>query len=144
MVLLLEKAKYLIGGVSISNSLSSFSKKLMIDFFRSNYFDEQLAAHVKAKRPYTHYLTKEERAKLYLLTQNEIQKVDRLIDEIEPYPGMKMLVLFKKYIIQNGRLIAFNTDPDFNNAVDGLMIGNTENISMKIIQSGKENYQNAP
>lgn len=140
-VLLIEKAKYLIGGVSISNAFSPFSKKLLIHYLKSNYYDDELAQHLSAKCPYTQSLSKEEEIQLELLTQNDIQKVDQLLDEIEPYPGMKMPVLFKKYLKQNGKLIAFNIDPDFNSAVDGLMIGNSENFSMEIIQSGQDIYQ---
>ena len=37
-------------------------------------------------------------------------------------PGnLRLPVLIKKYIKQNARLVAFNVDPLFNNAIDGLM-----------------------
>jgi hypothetical protein len=34
---------------------------------------------------------------------------------------MRMPVLIKKYIKQNAKVIAFNVDPNFNDAIDGLM-----------------------
>ena len=44
---------------------------------------------------------------------------DKLIDDLEP--EMRMPVLIKKYIKQNAKVIAFNVDPNFNDAIDGLM-----------------------
>ena len=40
-------------------------------------------------------------------------------DDIEP--EMRLPVLIKKYIKQNAKVIAFNVDPNFNDAIDGLM-----------------------
>jgi hypothetical protein len=34
---------------------------------------------------------------------------------------MRLPVLIKKYIKQNAKVIAFNVDPNFNDAIDGLM-----------------------
>ena len=39
-------------------------------------------------------------------------------------PSLSMsetFITYKKYIKQNAKLVAFNVDPKFNNAVDGLM-----------------------
>ena len=33
-----------------------------------------------------------------------------------------MPVLLKKYLKQNGRIVGFNIDPKFNNALDGLLV----------------------
>ena len=50
---------------------------------------------------------------------NDLNKFDKLIDDLEP--EMRMPVLIKKYIKQNAKVIAFNVDPNFNDAIDGLM-----------------------
>lgn len=42
--------KYLIGGVSISNKFSNFSKSLMIEFMKSNYYDPYVAQYVHPKK----------------------------------------------------------------------------------------------
>ena len=46
-----------------------------------------------------------------------------------------MPVLLKKYIAQGARIIHFNVDPDFNDAIDGLMIGEVNDIPLSNIQS---------
>ncbi|HPV56428.1 MAG TPA: hypothetical protein PKW61_04810, partial [Tenuifilaceae bacterium] len=38
-----------------------------------------------------------------------------------PY-DYRMPVLLKKYVKLNGKIIGFNVDPKFNNALDGLLI----------------------
>ena len=42
--------KYLIGGVSISNQFSDFSKSLMIEFMKSHYYDPYIAQYVHPKK----------------------------------------------------------------------------------------------
>ena len=48
-----------------------------------------------------------------------MNKFDKLIDDFEP--ELRLPVLIKKYIKQNAKVVAFNVDPNFNDAVDGLM-----------------------
>ena len=50
---------------------------------------------------------------------SDLNKFDKLIDDFEP--EMRMPVLIKKYIKQNAKVVAFNVDPNFNDAIDGLM-----------------------
>jgi putative hemolysin len=42
--------KYLIGGVSISNQFSNFSKSLMIEFMKSHYYDPYVAQYVHPQK----------------------------------------------------------------------------------------------
>jgi putative hemolysin len=44
--------KFLMGGVSISNRFSDFSKSLMIEFMRSHYYDSVVAQYVHPKNDY--------------------------------------------------------------------------------------------
>ncbi len=111
--------KYIMGGVSISNQFSDFSKSLMIEFMRSHYFDPSVAQFVHAKNEYKVKLKEEERS-LIFEDNADLNKFDKLIDELEPNM-LRLPVLIKKYIKQNAKVIAFNVDPKFNDAIDGLM-----------------------
>ena len=51
--------------------------------------------------------------------ESDLNKLDKIIDDLEP--ELRMPVLIKKYIKQNAKVIAFNVDPNFNDAIDGLM-----------------------
>jgi len=112
--------KYLIGGVSISNKFSNFSKSLMIEFMKSNYYDPYVAQFIRPKKEFKVKLNDADKDFVFDESKADMNKFDKIIDEIEP-GSLRMPVLIKKYIKQNARVIAFNVDPLFNNAVDGLM-----------------------
>ena len=112
--------KYLIGGVSISNRFSNFSKSLMIEFMKSHYYDPYMAQYVHPKKEYKVKLKDADKDFVFDVTDADLNKFDKIIDEIEP-GALRMPVLLKKYIKQNARLIAFNVDPLFNNVIDGLI-----------------------
>lgn len=111
--------KFLMGGVSISNRFSDFSKSLMIEFMRSHYYDAVVAQYVHPKNDYKVRLKEKEKHLFFDGVENDLNKFDKLIDDIEPQ--MRLPVLIKKYIKQNAKVIAFNVDPNFNDAIDGLM-----------------------
>jgi len=50
-------------------------------------------------------------------------------------------VLIKKYVKQNARLVAFNVDPKFNNAVDGLMYIRVADIPESTVKPVMEEFQ---
>ena len=110
--------KYLIGGVSISNQFSNFSKSLMIEFMKSNYWDPYVAQYIRPKKEFKVKLNDADKEFVFDETQADLNKFDRLIDEVEP-GNLRLPVLIKKYIKQNAKVVAFNVDPLFNNSVDG-------------------------
>jgi len=111
---------YLIGGVSISNKFSDFSKSMMIEFMKSHYYDPYVAQYVRPKKEYKVKLKDAEKDFVFDETEADLNKFDKIIDELEP-DSLRMPVLLKKYIKQNAKVVAFNVDPLFNNSVDGLM-----------------------
>ncbi|MNY72172.1 hypothetical protein D3C86_2106690 [compost metagenome] len=52
-----------------------------------------------------------------------------------------MPVLIKKYIKQNARVVAFNVDPLFNNAIDGLMYIRIADIPESTMKPVIEEFQ---
>lgn len=112
--------RYLIGGVSISNQFSDFSKSLMIEFMKSHYYDPYVAQYVYPKKEYKVKLKDADKDFVFEEAEADLNKFDKIIDEIEP-GTLRLPVLIKKYIKQNARVVAFNVDPLFNNSVDGLM-----------------------
>ena len=112
--------KFLLGGVSISNQFTDFSKSLMIEFMKSNYYDPYIAQYVHPKKEFKVKLKDADKDFIFDETEADLNKFDKIIDELEP-GNLRLPVLIKKYIKQNARLVAFNVDPLFNNAIDGLM-----------------------
>lgn len=112
--------KYLMGGVSISNQFSNFSKSLMIEFMKSHFYDPYVAQYIHPKQEYKVQLKDADKDFIFNESEADLDKFDKIIDELEP-GSLRLPVLIKKYIKQNARVVAFNVDPYFNNAIDGLI-----------------------
>jgi putative hemolysin len=132
--------KYLIGGVSISNQFSNFSKSLMIEFMKSNYWDPYVAQYIRPKKEFKVKLNDADKEFVFDETKADLNKFDRLIDEVEP-GALRLPVLIKKYIKQNAKVIAFNVDPLFNNSVDGLMYIKIADLPESTVKPVMEEFQ---
>ena len=132
--------KYLMGGVSISNQFSDFSKSLMIEFMKSHYYDPYIAQYIYPKKEYKVKLKGDDKDFVFDASKADMQKFDKIIDEIEP-GALRIPVLIKKYVKQNARLVAFNVDPKFNNAVDGLMYIKVADIPESTVKPVMEEFQ---
>jgi putative hemolysin len=132
--------KFLMGGVSISNKFSNFSKSLMIEFMKSHYYDPFIAQYVSPKKEYKVKLNVADKDFVFDTTQADMNKFDKIIDEIEP-GDLRLPVLMKKYVKQNARLVAFNVDPKFNNAVDGLMYIRIADLPESTVKPVMEEFQ---
>jgi putative hemolysin len=132
--------KFLIGGVSISNQFSNFSKSLMIEFMKSHYYDPYIAQYVHPKKEFKVKLKDADKDFVFDETEADLNKFDKFIDEIEP-GALRLPVLLKKYIKQNARLVAFNVDPLFNNAVDGLMYIKIADLPESTVRPVMEEFQ---
>lgn len=132
--------KFLIGGVSISNKFSEFSKGLMIEFMKSNYYDPYVAQYINPKKEYKVKLKDADKDFIFDETEADLNKFDKLIDEVEP-GSLRLPVLIKKYIKQNAKVVAFNVDPLFNNAVDGLMYIRIADLPESTVKPVMEEFQ---
>ncbi|RCS26388.1 GNAT family N-acetyltransferase [Polaribacter sp. WD7] len=132
--------KFLMGGVSISNQFSEFSKSLMIEFMKSHYYDPYIAQYIYPKKEYKVKLKDADKDFVFDETKADLQKFDKIIDEIEP-GALRIPVLIKKYVKQNARLVAFNVDPKFNNAVDGLMYIKVSDLPDSTVKPVMEEFQ---
>jgi putative hemolysin len=132
--------KYLIGGVSISNQFTEFSKSLMIEFMKSHYYDPYVAQYIHAKKDFKVKLKDADKDFVFNEAEADLNKFDKIIDEIEP-GILRLPVLIKKYIKQNARVIAFNVDPKFNNAIDGLMYIRIADLPESTVKPVMEEFQ---
>jgi putative hemolysin len=132
--------KFLLGGVSISNQFSDFSKSLMIEFMKSHYYDPYIAQYIHPKVEYKVKLKDADKDFVFNETDADLNKFDKIIDELEP-GILRLPVLIKKYIKQNARLVAFNVDPLFNNAIDGLIYLRIADIPESTMKPVMEEFQ---
>ncbi len=125
--------RYLLGPVSISNSFLKVSKTLLVYYIKKHYFDHEMAKHIKARKEFkvrSSYID----ADIIFGNEKEasMKTIDDIISEMEPM-GAKAPVLIRKYLQQNGRIIGFNIDPKFNNAMDGFIIMDMKNAPAETI-----------
>ncbi len=132
--------RFLIGGVSISDKFSEFSKGLMIEFMKSNYYDPWVAQYINPKKEYKVKLKDADKDFIFDETAADVNKFDKIIDEVEP-GALRMPVLLKKYIKQNAKVVAFNVDPLFNNAIDGLMYIRIADLPESTVKPVMEEFQ---
>lgn len=125
--------RYLIGPVSIANHFSDYTKGVIISFMRSNYFDQNLARYIKPRIKFNVPIDDDE-IDLIFHNSTDIAKLSRFVEEVEPY-NYSMPVLLKKYVKLGGKIIGFNVDPKFSNALDGLLILDLLKVPAEIITS---------
>lgn len=138
-----KKYRYLIGPVSISNNFSKLSKTLIIDFFQKNYFDQDLAKLVRPKHKFRVRPSIVDKETLLEASSNNIKSLDALISDIE-LDHSKMPVLLRQYVSINARLIAFNVDPKFSDALDGFIVMDLKNIPEETVRMLSKDSQSSP
>jgi hypothetical protein len=65
--------------------------------------------------------------------KNDFKRLDKFIRDIEK--ELTTPVLLKKYISLNAKIIGFNTDPKFNNCLDGLILLDVYDVPLNTLQS---------
>jgi len=125
--------RYLIGPVSISNYFSQFSRGLIMKYIREHHFDRKLARYVRPRTRYNvpGFNVDEE---IILASADDLTKFDRFIKEMEPN-DYTMPILLKRYLKLNGRIIGFNLDPKFNDALDGMLVLDLYDVPIDTIAS---------
>ncbi len=123
--------RYLIGPVSISNRFSHFSKGVIIKFITDNYFNHELARHIKPRNKFRVELGDVD-TDIILGDSKDLSRLDKFIRDIDP-SHYTVPVLLKKYLKQSGKIIGFNIDPKFNNALDGLLLLDLYDVPLETI-----------
>jgi hypothetical protein len=112
---------YIIGPVTISNKYSKVSQSIIVKFVKKYHFDKKLATLVKPKNAFKPDFKKLDTEVLFKAQDGSAIKLDYLLEDIDLH-RLKMPVLYKKYFQQNAKIIGFNRDPLFNDALDGFMV----------------------
>lgn len=124
--------KYLIGPVSISRYYSDFSRKVLMEFAKRNFFHATFAKWFTPKTPFNPIITPPEKFEIEDL-KNTTLDIEEVLDQLQP-DHIQFPVLMKQYIRQNARFLGFNLDPNFNDALDGLMILDIKEVPPQTIE----------
>lgn len=125
--------RYLIGPVSISGTYSRISRSLIMEFVQQHHYDHEMAQSVRPRNKFRVKQDTVDREVLVQASMADLRRMDRLIAEVDPNETA-MPVLLKKYLLLNARIIGFNRDPRFNDALDGLMVLDLDKLPAKTVE----------
>jgi len=128
----------LFGAVSINNEYHLVSQQLIAMSLKVNNYIPALSKLVKARKVAFKFSDK------YNFIENhpvihDMDEVSELVAEIEP-DNKGIPILLKQYLKMGGKILGFNRDPDFNNALDVFIVVDLLNSPRKLIELyfGKE------
>ena len=125
--------KTLYGPVSISTNYNAVSKDLIVQFLSECKTSEELAKFVKPKTPPKIKMTNVDR-KALAKSACDVEHISALVSEIE-FDNKGLPTLLKHYLKLDGKLLAFNVDPDFNSCIDGLVLVDMPHSDQKLLKS---------
>jgi putative hemolysin len=108
----------LFGPVSISNDYHPLSQQLMVRFLEHHSMETARASLVKPRQPFRR--ARHGRARLVDLSSGDLRIIAPLLSAVEGQ-DVDVPVLLRQYLKLNGRILGFNVDPEFNNALDCLL-----------------------
>lgn len=122
--------RILFGPVSISNDYHPVSQQIIVRFLQRNSMEPQRASRVKPRRPFrsTH-----DDAQLVDLNVSDLRIISSLLSTVED-DDVGIPVLLRQYLRMHGRILGFNVDPDFNNAIDCLLWADLTRIEESLLR----------
>lgn len=121
----------LIGPVSISNDYQPLSRELQVAFLRARRLDP-LMASVRPKRAFRGRLSLRS-VGLERRWPQSIDELSSLVAGLEP-DGKGAPVLLRQYLRLGGRVLGFNIDPDFGNALDCLILVDLRKTEPRVLR----------
>ncbi|GAB3911772.1 lysophospholipid acyltransferase family protein [Mucilaginibacter boryungensis] len=125
--------RYLIGPVSISNSFSTFSKSLIVDYITKHHFDHEMAQYVRPRKKFKVDFSKIDTDLLMEGADDSLKGLDSIISDVETR-NMKIPVLLRQYIALNGKIICFNIDPKFADCLDGFLVLDLQQVPREMLE----------
>lgn len=120
---------HLFGPVSISNDYSDQARQLLAETMTLHHYDAGKAEYVTPTNPLPNQHQGWNTSMLTAL--GDIQLLSRVIARIDE--GKSVPVLLRQYLALNGKLVSFNVDPDFHNALDGLIMVDLKQVPVKTL-----------
>jgi putative hemolysin len=148
----------LFGPVSISNRYREISRHLMVSFLQRRAMDHDMARWISTRHGYRPRLSLRERALTKTASgsgaglMTGVEDLSDVIADLEsrcgerhasgaPSPESRGVpVLLRQYLSLGGKLLGFNVDPHFSNALDGLILVNLTQTQPRLLERflGKE------
>lgn len=112
--------RYLIGSLSISADFHKASQNFMVHFLEEHYQLPGLIQYVAARHPFRR--DRELIEKHYTaFNVTDLNRLQELVTQVEESDA-KIPVLMRQYLKLGAKVVEFNVDPAFNNALDVLVV----------------------
>jgi putative hemolysin len=125
--------KVLFGPVSISNQYQAVSRELIISFLEKYAFLRDWSGLVRNRNPLCERTLKGPRRPALPDTGLDIEDLSELVSDIEQ-KQTGVPVLLRQYLKLGGKLLGFNVDPNFANALDGLILVDLTKTDSKLLE----------
>lgn len=125
--------KVLFGPVSISNRYRSVSRSLMVSFLERHLSLRAAPVLVASRRPFRPRRANGPRDAGWSVPGLDIDDLSAAIADIEP-TGAGVPVLLRQYVKLGGKLLGFNVDPQFADALDGLILVDLTRTKPKVLE----------
>ena len=129
------KYRTLFGPVSISSSYRPICRKLIVSFFSRQMAMPEWMSLVKPRHPLS--------TKNVDHTGLDLEDLTQVLGDIDAErPGLP--VLLRQYLKLGGKLLGFNVDPEFGDALDGLIVVDLTRTDTRVLARymGKEASRN--
>ncbi len=121
---------HLFGPVSISNDYSPVARQLIASVMSVHFYDQDKAKLVAPTQPLKQ--TGDEFWRPDMLSSlAKLPLLSKVLSRLEQGNGVP--VLLRQYLGLNGKLVCFNVDPAFNNALDGLIVVDLSQLNERVL-----------
>jgi putative hemolysin len=125
--------KVLFGPVSISNQYQAMSRELMIAFLEKYALLHDYAGLVRHRCALRDRTLKGPQTPALPGRGFDLDDLSAVVSEIEQKPG-GVPVLLRQYLRLGGKLLGFNLDPNFSDALDGLILVDLTQTEPKLLE----------
>jgi hypothetical protein len=127
-----SRARVLFGPVSISARYADATHGLLQAFLEQNHRHDALAELVEGMNPPPSPPASSNRAPRPGVIPRTVDEADALVSRLEA-DGKGVPVLLRPYLKLNERLIGFNVDPTFGDALDALMMVDLADVDPAVL-----------
>ena len=125
--------KILFGPVSISNQYQAVSRELMVSFLERYALLRDWAGLVRNGRALRERILTGANRPVFPNSGFDVEDLSALVGDIEQRPA-GVPVLLRQYLRLGGKLLGFNVDPKFANALDGLILVDLTKTEPKLLE----------
>lgn len=126
------EAPLLFGAVSISRDYNPASRGLIASYLAGKVAHD-LARFVHPRRPFRHPVMRDGQIQRFAELAPGIEDVSRSVADIEP-DGKGIPVLLRQYLKAGGRILGFNVDPCFRDALDALLLVDLRDAPLPLLE----------